>query len=172
MTLERLEKDGFDKEEMLLWVDLEKEFGKEKAKAIFDSSHTYDQQYIKEYLELDKTWGDIPFSFILLFDIDVRAKDMALGWKVYRYGEKMFLCQIDKYQRPFGLNEPQFYNFIRIHNKHLRQWGQEDLVEQHLYTNIRKIDWVESEQCFHVHYFSTKEHKEIWYHYCLDGTWY
>jgi hypothetical protein len=165
-------KNEFSEEEMMLLADLQKEFGKEKGKEMFDSSHVYDNQYIKEYLELDKTWGDIPHSFMLLFDIDVRAKDLALGWQVYRYGKKMFLVQTKEYQCPFGFNEPQFYNFIRIHNKHLRQWGQEDLVEQYLYTNIKKLEWVEEEQCFHVHFFATKEHKEIWYHYCLDGTWY
>lgn len=62
--------------------------------------------------------------------------------------------------------------FYDIHRKHYNAWESEERKEQHSLNNIKKIEWNNQEQCFHVFYKATKRFSATWYHYTLDGKWY
>lgn len=117
-----------------------------------------DIQFIFDYLGLENTWfvDDIPKEILSLYAEDVQTKlDYQKGdWDVKN-----------------GLTRKKFKEFETIHNKHIRQWESERRIKQHIFSNIEKLEWVEDENCFHVHFKQTDEDPKVWYHYELDGTW-
>lgn len=62
--------------------------------------------------------------------------------------------------------------FYDIQLKHFNAWESYERKEQHSLNNIKKIEWNNQEQCFHVFYKATKRFASTWYHYLLNGTWY
>lgn len=68
--------------------------------------------------------------------------------------------------------EPMAREFYKVWKRHYNSWESIERKEQHSLDNIKKIVWDGTEKCFKVYYKKTEHYSEVWYHYCLDGTWY
>jgi hypothetical protein len=71
-----------------------------------------------------------------------------------------------------NLTDSQMVQFAEIHSKHIKAWESEDRIMQHSFSNIKKVVWVQEENCFHVFYKRYKKFSPTWYHYTLEGDWY
>jgi hypothetical protein len=71
-----------------------------------------------------------------------------------------------------GLTTKQIEQFEQIHKKHIAAWESEIRIEQHSLNNLKNVEWVPNENCFHAHYKRYKKLSPTWYHYTLDGNWY
>ena len=168
-----MELEELSKEELSFLQDLEKvTFGdQEEAMELLTSAYFFDTNFALNFLEVHKTWGDIPEDIVEMFVQDARIYLEEEGYELYRYGEFEYYAKTGEENERYQLGE-RLYQFKEIHNKHLRQWEDPDKIKQHLFSNIEVVYWEEEEDCFHVHYKATETERAVWYHYLLDGTWY
>ncbi|WML43114.1 hypothetical protein [Neobacillus sp. PS3-40] len=147
----------------------EKKWSGKKMKKVLD----FTKDFVLKFLELEKS-GDVKYmqhTTMHLYGIDVCSKLEELGYVLQEDGDKDIFVKENK-PTFLGLTEEQFYQFLLVHNMHIRCWGEDSLIEQHSIINIEKVYWVEEERCFHVHYKETEQHRKVWYPYDTNkGTW-
>ncbi len=133
------------------------------------------KELIVEFLELDKSWyvNGMKRETLRLFALDVVAKLEAMGYsKTLDMDTKTTILVKAVEPSYLGLTKERFEQLLPCLNKHVRAWGDHDMIEQHSFYNIEKAYWVEEEKCFHVHYMATDKHSKVWYHYDpVNGTW-
>ncbi|WP_226677267.1 hypothetical protein [Mesobacillus jeotgali] len=72
--------------------------------------------------------------------------------------------RVGMYMARFGLAEEQAQLLVGVYKEHRKSMGLEDR-KKFLLAAARKVEWVEEENCLHVHF------KDTWWHYGQDGSW-